>query len=510
MIRTTPSGTTYWLSRLEDTRDLSDTGGGASAGSLAIVRAVLARTEIGTVPTNLRHNVFASSAGGFADQEHVPSSNPEESNAATGHLVHIGRQPIFDRDGEVVAYELLFRGGLGDMRRPRQSLYATSQIIVNAFTEFGLEQIASDRLCFINITRDFLVGELPLPFEPGQAVLEILGDVYLDDDAIAGVERLVDQGYPVAVDDDLAVDLHQRLWELAAFVKINVRDRVAGELDNVVAPFRRMRGIRLVAEGVDTPEHVAMAEALGFELLQGKALGQPQVMSIQSLSPSRMRRLELLGALNAEDVDLETVVSIVTGDPGLSFRVLRATNSAASGLNRKISSVRDAVVLLGMVKIRQWVALMLLSDIAESATDDQLATTMTRARLCQTVAERLDTSADAAFTVGLLAGIADLISEPVSDLVRRLPLAEEIVDALVHGSGRLGQVLSMVRAYESSETHALQSDLVPPAELAKAYLAAVGWSVRTVDGVIGSGSHTRRRLPPASELARRAARSRSS
>lgn len=472
--------------------------------------AVLARTDIGLVSTNLRNNVFASSASGGADEEPVPSSNPEESNPATRHLVHIGRQPIFDRDGEVVAYELLFRGGLGDTRRSRQSLYATSQIIVNAFTEFGLEQIAGDRLCFINITRDFLVGELPLPFEPGQAVLEILSDVYLDDDVVAGVERLVDRGYPVAVDDKLAVNLYQRVWELAAFVKIDVRDRVAAELENVTAPFRRLNGIRLLAEGADTPEHVTMSEALGFELFKGKAFGQPQIMSIQSLSPSRMRRLELLGALNAEDVNLETVVSIVTGDPGLSFRVLRATNSAASGLNRKISSVRDAVVLLGMVKIRQWVALMLLSDIAESATDDQLATTMARAKLCQTLAERLGAATDAAFTVGLLAGIADLIAEPVSELVQRLPLAEEVVDALVHGSGRLGQVLSMVRAYEASETHRLNSEVVSPAELAKAYLAAAGWSVRTVDGVIGSGSHTRRRLPPASELARRAARSRSS
>ena len=226
----------------------------------------------------------------------------------------------------------------------------------------------------------------------------------------------------------------------------------------------------------------------------GHALGRPQVLSIQALSPSRMRRLELLGALNAENVDLETVVGIVTGDPGLSFRVLRATNSASTGLPRKISSVRDAVVMLGLARIRQWVALMLVSDIAESATDDQLATTMARARLCQTVADRLDLPGDAAFTVGLLAGIAELISEPVVELVQHLPLTGEVTDALVRGAGRLGQVLSMVRAYESTDVNALHGALVSSADLAKAYLAAVGWSVRTVDGVLGGNSP--RRVPP--------------
>lgn len=428
---------------------------------------------------------------------------PATPKSAASRLVHIGRQPIYDRDGAVVAYELLFRGGVGEISASRRSPYATSQIIVNAFTEFGLDQIAGDRLCFINITRDFLVGELPLPFEPGQAVLEILGDVEVDDAVIAGVERLSDLGYPVAVDDDVAVDLRSRLWELAAFVKVDVWGRVSRELEEIVAPFRRGPGPRLIAERVETDEQLAMAEALGFDLMQGHALGRPQIMSIQSLSPSRMRRLELLGALNAEDIDMETVVSIVTQDPGLSFRVLRATNSAASGLNRKISSVRDAVVLLGMVKIRQWVALMLLSDIAESATDEQLAMTMARARLCQTVAERLDVSTDSAFTVGLLAGIADLVAEPVSELVERLPLAEEVVEALVHGAGRLGQVLAMVRAYEASDENALSNAAVSSADLAKAYLAAVGWSVRTVDGVLGAGSNVRRRLPPAADLARR-------
>jgi len=355
-------------------------------------------------------------------------------------------------------------------------------------------------MCFINLTSDFLVGDLPVPFEPGRAVLEILGDVEVDDEVVAGVEQLVEQGYAIAVDDDLAVDLQSRLWELASYVKIDVLNRVSGELDAVVAPFRRGQGLQLVAERVETDQHLEMVEALGFDLLQGHALGRPQVLSIQSLSPSRLRRLELVAALNSDDVDLDRVISIVTSDAGLSFRVLRATNSAAIGLPRKISSVRDAVVMLGPVRIMQWVALMVISDIAESATDDQLAMTMARARLCQTVAERLDLSGDAAFTVGLIAGIADLMSEPVSELVERLPLSEEVIEALVPGTNRLGQVLSMVRAYEATDVNALRNSLVSPAELAKAYLAAVGWSTRTVDGVLGNNS--RRRLPPRAALAR--------
>jgi c-di-GMP-related signal transduction protein len=395
----------------------------------------------------------------------------------------------------VVAYELLFRGAAEDTVASRRTLYATTQIIVNAFTEFGLEQIVGNRLCFINLTRDFLTGELPVPFEPGQAVLEILEDVEIDDEVLSGVSRLVALGYPIAIDDAVAGDGYYELRSLAAYVKVDILHRDRAEVEAAVANLRQFPGIKLIAERAETDEHVELAEWLNFDYFQGHALGRPQVLSIQALSPSRMRRLELLGALNAENVDLETVVGIVTGDPGLSFRVLRATNSASTGLPRKISSVRDAVVMLGLARIRQWVALMLVSDIAESATEDQLATTMARARLCQTVADRLDLPGDAAFTVGLLAGIAELISEPIVEVVQHLPLTGEVTDALVRGTGRLGQVLSMVRAYESTDVNALHGALVSSAELAKAYLAAVGWSVRTVDGVLGGGNSPRR-VPP--------------
>jgi EAL and modified HD-GYP domain-containing signal transduction protein len=53
------------------------------------------------------------------------------------HLLHVGRRPIFDRGGEVVAYELRFRGSADAVEAGRRDTYATSHVIVNTFTEFG-------------------------------------------------------------------------------------------------------------------------------------------------------------------------------------------------------------------------------------------------------------------------------------------------------------------------------------------------------------------------------------
>ena len=411
---------------------------------------------------------------------------PRIAPGDAANVVHIGRQPVYDAGSHVVGYELLFRDVPGAMEASRRNAYATSRVIVNAFTEFGIRELVGDRICFINLTQDFLTGALQIPFEPGQAVLEVLETVEVTDEVLAGVADLVDQGYPIALDDFVWGMGHERLLGLASYVKLDMLETDPAQVREAVGRCRQYPGLCLVAERLETDEHVALAKGMGFDLFQGYALGRPQVVTMVSLSPSRLRRIELLGALT-DDAAIDRIVTIVTSDPALSFRVLRATNSAAAGLPRRVSSVHGAVMMLGTVRIRQWVALMLVSDIAE-ASEEQLAAAMTRARLCQTLGERLDISGESAFTVGLLAGVAELISEPVAELAKRMPLTDEVHDALVHHKGRLGEVLAMVQAYEASDLAALQGAPVSSTELAYAYLAAVGWSMRTISGVIGAAA----------------------
>jgi c-di-GMP-related signal transduction protein len=401
--------------------------------------------------------------------------------------VHIGRQPIYDRAGEVFGYELLFRGSADALDSSNSTAYATSQVMLNAFTEFGIGELVGDRMCFINLTRDFLVGALALPFEPGQAVLEVLETITVDDAVVTGVATLAERGYRIALDDFVWGMGHERLLGFASYVKLDILGADPAVVAEAVRRVRVHPQVRFVAERLESDGDVAFARGLGIEYFQGYVLSRPQVLSAPSLPASRLRRVSLLGALTGDNVDIERVVSIVTGDPALSFRVLRATNSVSAGLPQKVASVREAVLLLGTRRIRQWVALMIVADVAE-ASDDQLATTMTRARLCENIAERLGLPGEAAFTVGLLAGVADLLDAPATELVDRLPLAPEVSAALVSGTGPLGEVLNMVRAYEACDDDTLVNAPVSSAELAHEYLAALGWSVRTVDGVLGGGT----------------------
>src|SRR5204863_9589113 len=183
---------------------------------------------------------------------------------------------------------------------------------VNTFGEFGLTDLAGGLPCFVNLTREFLTGRLPLPFGPEQAVLEVLETVEVDDEVAAGVDRLVDQGYAIALDDFVRGSSHERLLKQASVVKLDVLGTSPEDLAEIVATCAAYPEITLLGERVESPEHLAQAQALGCELFQGYALGRPTVHSVRTISASRLRQIELLAELSGTDVDLFRVVSLVT------------------------------------------------------------------------------------------------------------------------------------------------------------------------------------------------------
>jgi EAL and modified HD-GYP domain-containing signal transduction protein len=301
------------------------------------------------------------------------------------------------------------------------------------------------------------------------------------------VAKLVARGFTIALDDFEWGTAAERLLDHATFVKIDMLDVGADLLREAVRRCRERPHIQLIAERLETEEHLRLALDLGFDCFQGHVLGRPHVVTRVGLSPGRISRLQLIAALTAAAVDFDEVVSLIMRDPTVSYRLLRASNSAASGLTTRVSSVREAAVLLGLDRIRQWVVLMLFSDLTD-ATEEQLTTTMTRARFCQLLADHVHRPGEDAFTVGLLSGIGELLAQPSAALVADLPLAAEVEAALTSGEGDLGRLLAAALAYERGEVAGAAELLgLNPGEsepLVTAYLAALGWSTRLVVGVL--------------------------
>ena len=383
--------------------------------------------------------------------------------------VHVGRQAIYDRAGDVVAYELLFRDAPDAVRATTRGTFATSQVIVAAFTEFGIRELVGEHSCFVNLTREFLVGDLPLPFDPGQGGLEILADVEVDAQVIAGVAGLAEQGYTITVDEFVIGQGREALLEYASYAKVDMLHANLDEVARTIDLCRHHPQVQLIAQRLETEERLQAAFDLGFELFQGNILGRPHLVTTHVLNPGRLERLRLLTELSADEVDLGRAVATIERDPALAMRILQGVNAAANGLNRQVSSVFEAVILLGMAQVRRWATLMLVVDLAEG-NEERLTDAVIRARMCQTLAERLGQPGHTAFTVGLLSAVGDLLAIPAAELTTQLPLTDEVAAAVIRGEGRLGAVLAAVRSYQKGKITAEGPDL------AEHLLAAMRWS----------------------------------
>jgi len=366
----------------------------------------------------------------------------------------------------------LFRDTAGEEHASAQSSQATSRVIVTVFTEFGVEQLVGNRVAFINVTREFLVGQLPVPFDIGRAVLEVVQTVDVDDAVVEGVKRLVDDGFTIAL-DNFRLGPQARLLDVASYVKVDMLGTSDEQLAAILEGCRDYPHIQLIAARLETEEALLRALESDFKLFQGYVFGRPHVLSTTSISPGRLQRLRIIGALSAPEIDFDEVVGLIEPDPAIVYRLLQACNSAASGLTSRVSNVRDAAVLLGLDKVRQWVTLMLLSDLAE-ATEDQLSVILTRARACQNAAEERGLPGGDAYTVGLLSGVSDLLSQSPAEIATQLPLTEEVGTALADGAGALGSVLSSVRAYELGSLEITADPSVRG--MVATYVEAMSWS----------------------------------
>ena len=392
-------------------------------------------------------------------------------------FVHVGRQPIFDIDQEVLGYELLFRTALdAETAEFADPDLATSQIIVSTFSQFGVRSLVGPGLAFVNVTRPFLTGELPLPFDSDRVVLEVLESVVVDDEVLEGCRRLVEAGFRLAIDDVVPNDHRLPLLEIASYAKLDFARATAEELAPVASECRDA-GLVLLAEKVETEADMEAGWVLGCTLFQGRYLAQAQVLAAPALTPARLNCLRLLGLLSQPEVSFEEVEEAVRLEPALAVRVLTVANSAAVGARREIVSVRDALVMLGLNQLRGWLQLMLLSDLADASTE-MFSQALIRARACELLAAtRTGLRSDTAFTTGLVSSLDLLLGQPIEWIVARMGLGHDLHFALTSGAGPLGELLDAVRQYEQGGDPANLGDF-ESADLAEAFLAGVEWSRR--------------------------------
>ncbi|MDP1708954.1 MAG: HDOD domain-containing protein [Gammaproteobacteria bacterium] len=387
----------------------------------------------------------------------------------------IARQPIYDRALDVIGYELLFRSGETSHANFADADQATSQVMLNAFMEIGLENIVGEHLAFFNLTRAFIVGHYRLPFPPGRGCLEILESVAMDDAVVAAVRHLSSQGYTIVLDDFVYHEKLRPLVEIADIIKIDVLAQGHVEVQRDVSLLRKY-GAKLLAEKVETQEMLDFCRELGFDYYQGYFFCKPKVISGSRMPTNRIAALQLLAALQNPDISVTELETLVERDVAMSYKLMRCINSAFYSLPRKVESIRQAIIILGSQWLRTWVSLMVLTNIDDKPRE-LLVTAMVRAKMCELLATAAgQKGSERFFVAGLFSVLDALMDRPLEDLLKMLPLADEVSNALLHYQGPIGKTLKCVLAYDRGQWDDVHCPVMDTAGVAQAYLDSVAWA----------------------------------
>jgi c-di-GMP phosphodiesterase len=388
--------------------------------------------------------------------------------------IFIGRQPIIDRQGSLYAYELLHRRGDSQSTADQDGDRMSSDVLLNALFEVGFRKINASHPVFINVTRNVLLngGLDSLPSE--RVGLEVLETVSVDQALLDKLGELRAHGFTIALDDFTYSRKRAGLLDHADIVKLDVLALDEASLERHVALLKR-RGIKLLAEKVETPAMHARALGLGFDLFQGYFFARPETYNGGAIRTNQLILMQLLARIYDPNISPAELSAIIRGDVSMSLTVLRWANSAFFGLLKTVETVERAVVVLGTYTIRNWVSLLALARMG-GAVPELHTTILVRARTCELLAAAVgNKNPEGYFTVGLLSALDVILQVNMEQALECISLTSDQKDALLRRSGSLGTALRCVLALEEGDERGAQFGTLASTDVSRCYFEAIAW-----------------------------------
>jgi len=394
--------------------------------------------------------------------------------------IFVARQPIFDRRRAVVAYELLFRSSLDNAFGRNDPSRASLQMMDTTLLGFGLDALLGDKPGFFNASRNVLVEEHWAVLPAARTVIEVLESVEPDEEVAAACQAARAAGYRLALDDFVFRPEYERLLPFADYIKVDFLQTQGEERRELVRRFGP-RGIRMLAEKVETYADFHAGLEGGYEFFQGYFFCKPEMVTGKDVSAVKSNLLRLIQEVNRPEVDFDRLEALVKADVALSVRLLRYLHSAGFGWRHDIATIGQALRVLGERATRKWASLVALTLIGEDKPQELVTTSLVRAQFCEELGLESaphQTRVDL-FLTGLLATLDALLDRPLAQVLEQMSISEDIHHALLGGDNLLGDTLALAVSYDRADWDRVGSLAgrigYPERALPEAYRRALEW-----------------------------------
>ncbi len=397
--------------------------------------------------------------------------------------LYVARQPIFNREKELYGYELLFREGISNYFPDIDGDIATSKVLSGSFFLHGIERLIGlgSRYAFINFTENLLKRKVALLFPKRFLVVEILEDIIPDEDLIEACRFIYHQGYTLALDDFIFKKELSPLIEIAEIIKFDLLQSSLDEIRPYLEQLSKYK-LRFLAEKVEDYGQFREALEMGFSYFQGYFFSRPELIKGKEIPSLKLNLLQLMAEVNKEDFEIVKVEKIIKRDISLSYKLLRLINSVYFRRVQEVTSIKQAMVLIGEDKIRQFISFIALSGIGVEKPTELISNSIIRAKFCELLGERIALRYERSeyFTLGLFSLIDAIMDEEMEHILQDLPLSVDIKDALIRREGELYDILALVIAYERADWKGVKDLAVKLSlsdiQLPSLYMESIKWA----------------------------------
>lgn len=366
--------------------------------------------------------------------------------------IFVARQPIFDVDYNVVAYELLYRDGLeNSFDRSIAGNIATSILLTNTYLAFGIDRLVEGKRAFVNFDKHLIMSGIVELLDKDKVVIELLEDIVPNEQFIQTVMDLKDKGYSCAIDDYIDGYKYTRLIEACDIIKVDFLQNDKESLKKITREMLRKKKF-LLAEKIETKEEFEWAKEIGYKYFQGYYFSKPLMEKRKTFTESALQYIKLMKELMVDEPDIGAIAAIIEIDASLTYKLLKLVNSSM-GISQEIVSIQHAVALLGLKSFSRWLSLAMVQNIGETKVSELAKYSLMRAYMLDKIAtySQFQLFRDELVLLGTLSVIDAMLEMDMGDVLAFLPLSDAVKDSLLGKTTMFSDCYNIVLAYEKGD-----------------------------------------------------------
>ena len=376
---------------------------------------------------------------------------------------YIVRQPIKNQSSQIIGYEIRYYGEnqAYSSEGPTSSDFAAADAIYSFLTQ-NTDKVLKGSLNFMTFTTNLLMKQTPKLFDCHDLVIQVDDSVIINPLAMRFVERYSKEGYKIAVNEFQFSPRYFSIIDKFDYIKINFKTITDSSIHNIVEVAHSMHK-QCVATNVDTEELYQKAFKMEVDAIEGQWVAENLFTTVHSSSYLQSNFFRLMIAINEDEPNVDAIEQLISMDAMLTYSLLKIVNSGYFALRNQATTVHQAIVVMGLGQLRQWIYLLGVNNEEGGSDSDQeefLKLSFMRASFCSELmklAKNMPISRNDAYLMGMFSTLKYLIDAPMEELLVDLPITQEVKDALLYGTGRCGTLYNLVRSYERADWGAIEA-----------------------------------------------------